>query len=240
LLPSAEWAAVLVVAGLYLSDCVLTLHRGQGVLGCAGGRWTLAFGSLSYTIRDKAVLLLAPLLPWQGTLLTQRLFEAKPAMSLRPSVALRALAPLRWAVMLQAALVLVALPWLLFRNAALPLLGVLVVAYVNAIVMLVLVARAYRRLGVPRKPLWSIAGGALLCLPLSVNVMRHALLRLPVAGDAVALAGLVRSSRRREAREALRAQVHDALQLVAPEDAVHASLSGLRDALDRRLAHERH
>lgn len=229
---------MLVVAGLYLSDCVLTLHRGQGVLRFAGGRWSLGFGSLSYTIRDKAVLLLAPLLPWQGTLLTQRLFEEKAATALRPSVALRALAPLRWAVMLQAALVLVALPWALFRNAALPLLAVLVVAYVNAIVMLALVARAYRRLGVPRTPLWSIAGGALLCLPLSVNVMRHALLRLPVAGDAARLASLAPAPRRREAREALRAQVHDALQLVAPEDALHGSLASLRDRLDRILGAE--
>lgn len=231
---------MLVVAGLYLSDCVLTLYRGQGVLRYSRGRWSLGFGALSYTIRDKAVLLLAPLLPWQGTVLTQRLFEAKPATALRPSVALRALAPLRWAVMLQAALVLVALPWLLFRNAALPLLAVLLVAYLNAVVMLVVVARAYRRLGVPRRPLWSIAGGALLCLPLSVNVLRHALLRLPVAGDAATLARLVPASGRREAREALRAQVHDALQLVAPEDAVHASLEALRDTLDRRLASERH
>lgn len=231
---------MLVVAGLYLSDCVLTLHRGQGVLRFAGGRWSLAFGALSYTIRDKAVLLLAPLLPWQVTLLTQRLFEAKPAMALRPSAALRALAPLRRAVMLQAALVLVALPWLLFRNAALPLLAVLALAYANALVMLLLAARAFRKLGVPRKPLWMIAGGALLCLPLSVNVLRHALLRLPVAGDAATLVRLLPASRRREAREALRAQVHDALQLVAPEDAVHGALTEMRDRLDRRLVHERH
>jgi hypothetical protein len=237
--PSVEWAAALVLIGLYVFDCVLTLFRGQGVLCFAGGSWSLAFGSVSYTVRDKAVLLLNPFAPWQGTLLTQRLFEPPAPGALRVSTALRGLAPLRWAVMLQAALVLVALPYLMFRNAAIPLFGVLTIAYVNVIAMLAMIARVYLRLGVARAPLWGIAAGALLCLPLSVNVMRHALLRMPVAGDASRLVRLLPASRRADARRALRMQVVDALQLVPVDAPVHAALIALQRSLDERIGHDR-
>jgi hypothetical protein len=221
---SAEAALILAAVALYLADCVVLLERGQALSSRAG----LAFGSLHYQVRGRAVALLNPFTPYRPVFRTQPLFSGPSGMD--AETAARALSPLALLALLQLLLVLVALPACLLRAPGWPLLSALAVAYANAVALLGLLWWRFRRARIAA-PLAALGFGWLACLPLSVNALRKAGLAFEVAMDARAAIGKLPSGLQEDARHRLAAQVSEILQGMDEGDADYRRLADLREQL---------
>jgi hypothetical protein len=226
-----EATVIAVAAALYLADCIVLLERGQAVLLARGrGRAGLQFGSVHYQMSGKAVALLNPLTPFFAAFRSAPLFAA-PAGP-RAGKAAQALSPLGAAALIQLLLVFAALPYCLYRAPGWPFVIALALAYVNAIVLLVLITRRMGRLGVSRRPLWALGFGWLACLPLSVNAVRRAGLAFELAPDARKALRFLPHDARENARAALAAQIEESLQELEEGDAEHARLAQLKQRLE--------
>ena len=225
---SSEAACVLVVLGLYLSDCVVLLGRGQALLERAGRRWTLSFGSRHYVIRGKTVALLNPFTPFVPAFKTLPLLAQRSTDSIPPSRAAHALIPLWMPALVQFALVLVVIPCALIWQLGWPLLVGLGLAYLNLLAMLAWAAAALRKAPAERKPLLSLAFTSLVCLPLSANLYRSICLSLPLTADAARFLRLVPDDLRPATRLDLIAHIEEALDEVEEDTPAFESLSSLR------------
>jgi hypothetical protein len=223
---SAEATVIAVAAAIYLFDCVVLLERGQAL-------WTksaLSFGSLHYQVRGRAVALLNPLAPFKPTFRTAPLFA--PAAGLDAAVAFNALAPLSVLALLQLALVLVALPFCLYRAPGWPFFAVLALAYLNALLMLVLIAWRFGRSGMPRRPLIALGFGWLACLPLSINSIRKAGLALDIGSDARRQLDTLSGDARERARAGLAAQLGEAMAELEDGDERRLALARMKGELE--------
>jgi hypothetical protein len=140
-------------------------------------------------------------------------------------------APLAFA---QLVLMFVALPVCLYRAPGWPFLVFLILAYLNAIAMLVLLVVRLRNAAIPARPLIGLGFGWLACLPLSVNCLRAAGLSFALAPDARGAMRFLSGESLEEAREDLAAQVDEALHEMEESDERHRRLAELR----RQLAAE--
>jgi hypothetical protein len=223
---STEATVIAVAVAIYLADCIVLLERGQAL-------WTksaLSFGSLHYQVRGRAVALLNPLAPFMPTFRTAALFA--PASGVDAAVALKALAPLSGLGLLQLVLVLVALPYCLYRAPGWPFLAALAFAYLNALLMLVLIAWRFGRSGMPRRPLIALGFGWLVCLPLSINSMRKAGLAFDIDSDARKQMKTLSGDARERARAALAAQLQEAMVELEEGDERRLSLASMKGELE--------
>lgn len=224
----SEATVVAVAVALYFADCIVLLERGQALIEARRSRFALAFGSRHYQMKGRAVALLNPLTPFIPVFRSALLFEQSPAQL---KSAVRATAPLIVPALLQFALLFVVLPWCLYRAPGWPFFIALVLAYLNAALMLALLAWRFRRAGLPRRPLIALGFGWLACLPLSVNCMRKAGLAFDVAPDARRALRLLPAGARAPAAAALAAQVEEALQDLEENDAREPRLARLHRQL---------
>ena len=223
---STEAVLIAAAAVLYLADCLVLLERGQALWA----RGTLAFGSLHYQFRGKTVAVLNPLAPFVPVSRTLPLFATGFGMD--PAAVVRVLSPVGVLAALQFMLLFVALPWSLVRAPGLPFLAGLLLAYLNAVLMLGLIAQRFGRAGIARRPLLALGFGWLACLPLSVNCARKAGLTFEIAMDArEALRDLPAPARERAAA-ALAAQATEAAQELDEGDARHGDLMALKRQLE--------
>jgi hypothetical protein len=227
----SEAAVVAVAAALYLFDCVVLLERGQALWSRAG----LSFGSLHYQVRGKAVALLNPLAPFIPTFRTLPLFAG--ASNVKVVDAARALAPVSALGGLQLLLVLLVLPFCLYRAPGWPFFAALVLAYVNALVMLAAITWRFSRAGIPRRPLVVLGFGWLACLPLSINCVRKAGLTFDIDGDALRQIEAIPADKREQARARLAAQIEEAMLELDNEDARRSALARMKGELE--AGHER-
>jgi hypothetical protein len=216
---------IAVAAALYLFDCVVLLERGQALWS----RGALSFGSRHYQIRGKVAAMLNPLTPFIPVFRTLPLFSG--ASNVKASEAARALLPLSVPGGLQLLLVLVALPYCLYRAPGWPFFVALVLAYLNAIAMLAFIWWRLRGVGIAARPLIGLGFAWLACLPLSVNALRKAGLAFDVAVDAREAIGLLPESGRQRARNDLAAQIAEAMDETDESDAQHRRLADLRRQL---------
>jgi hypothetical protein len=227
---STETAVVALAAAIYLLDCVVLLERGQALWSRGG----LSFGSLHYQVRGKVVALLNPFTPFLPVLRTRPLLS--PAAGIEATQVREALAPLVGPAALQFVLLFAVLPWCLYRAPGWPFLSALALAYLNAMLMLALIAWRFGRAGLARAPLAALGVGWLACLPLSVNSARKAGLAFDAAADAPqAIRGLPAQARPR-ALAGLAAQVAEAMQELDDGDARHGALAEVKRALDADAA----
>jgi len=229
-----DLAFIAALAGIYLFDCVVLVQRGQAVLARWGGRWRVSTGTRHYLISGRPIVFLNPLMPCAATLKSRPLLESPSPGTLRPSVIVRAMRGLPTLAALQWGLVLVLVPVAVVRFPGWPLLAILVLAYCNAVAMVLTLFRRYRRLGLARRALGSIAFNAIVCLPFSINLPRRAGLALPVAGGADRYLRLVPESARPAARDALVGQLEEALQDADEDTPRFAALTVLRGALTKQ------
>jgi len=229
--PAIDVAFLGALAGIYLFDCVVLVQRGQAVLARPGGRWRLATGSRHYLIKGRPIVFLNPFTPCAATLKTFPILELPSPGSLRPSAIVRGLRGLPALALAQWALVFVVLPVTLVRFPGWPLVITLLAAYGNAVAMVGLLLSRYRQLGAARAPLASLAFNALVCLPLSINLLRRAGLALPVDGGADRYLRLVPEPARPAARAALLGQLEEALQDADEDSPRSVALTALRRGL---------
>ena len=229
----SEAAVIALAAALYLFDCVLLLERGQALWS----RAALSFGSNHYQIRGKAVALLNPFTPFVPVARTLTLFAAPSGPKV--STAIHALTPLVLPAAAQFALVFVALPWCLYRAPGWPLFLALVLAYLNAVAMLILIWWRFRAAGLARRPLVALGFAWLACLPLSVNCLRKAGLAFSVALDAQRAIRFLPASERQRARGELAAQIAEAMHEVDESDELYRRLAELQRQLAPEAGHGR-
>ena len=224
---------IAVAAAIYILDCVVLLERGQALMS----RATLSFGSTHYQMRGKVVALLNPLTPFVPAFRTLPLFSG--ASNVKASSALHALMPLVAPGALQFALVFLVLPWCLYRAPGWPFFIALVLAYLNAIVMLIAIGWRFGSAGIARRPLIALGFGWLACLPLSVNCIRKAGLSFDIAMDARDAIRMVSSNRASVARTNLATQIAEAMQELEESDERHRRLAELRRELTPEAGHGR-
>ncbi|MEW6690333.1 MAG: hypothetical protein AB1452_14720 [Pseudomonadota bacterium] len=232
-----EATVIAVAAALYLADCVVLLERGQAVLEAGWRRVALGFGSRHYQISGKAVALLNPLTPFVPAFRTLPLFS--DASGFKPSGAVSAVRPLAVLGLLQFLLVFVALPICLYRAPGWPFFISLILAYLNATAMLVFLVVRFRKASIPARPLIGLGFGWLACLPLSVNCLRSAGLSFRLGVDAARAIRFLAADEKDVAREALAAQVGEAMQELDESDARHRRLADLKRQLTPEAGHGR-
>jgi hypothetical protein len=228
---SAEAAVIALAAGIYLFDCVVLLERGQALWSRAG----MSFGSLHYQVRGKAVDLLNPLAPFIPVFRTLPLLGG--ASNVKAADAARVLAPVAALCSLQLLLVLFALPYCLYRAPGWPFFLALVLAYVNALLMLAAIAWRFSRAGISRRPLVALGFGWLACLPLSINCVRKAGLSFDIDGDARMLIESLPAEKREQARTRLAAQIEEAMLELEQGDERRLALARVKGGLE--ADHER-
>jgi hypothetical protein len=225
---TTEATVIAVAALLYLADCVVLIERGQALWS----RGALAFGSVHYQLRGKAVALLHPLTPFAPVFRTQPLFSVAPGIPLPD--ARQAVAPAAALGALQFLLLFAALPYCLLRAPGWPFLVSLLLAYLNALAMLGLLWRRLRRAGIAARPLAGLAFGWLACLPLSVNAARKAGLAFDIDMDARRAVQTIPMEKKPAGRFELAAQVAEAMQELDEDDERYRRLAELK----RRLTTE--
>jgi hypothetical protein len=229
----SDAAVIELAAALYLIDCVVLLERGQALLEARWAplfpRMALAFGSLHYQISGKAVAFLNPLTPFIPAIRTLPLFSASSGP--RASVELHAVMPLVVPAFMQLVLVFIAVPVCLYRAPGWPFLVSLLLAYLNAIAMLGILWWRFRKAGIARRPLVALGFGWLVCLPLSVNCLRKAGIASGIAIDARSALRFLSGNERQRAREALKAQIAEAMHELDENDHLHRRLAELRQQL---------
>jgi len=218
-----EAALVALAAAIYLFDCVVLLERGQALITPR----SLSFGSRHYQISGKAVALMNPFTPFVPAFRSLPLFSRKPGVKL--SDAVRAQAPVSLLGGAQFLLIFVALPYCLYRAPGWPFFIALVLAYLNAVVMLVLLVLRFRKYSIPARPLAGLGFGWIACLPLSANCLRAAGLGIPVAVDALHAIRFL--GEKDAARDGLAAQVAEALHETDEADERHGRLVALASRL---------
>jgi hypothetical protein len=223
---SAEAAVIAVAAAIYLVDCIVLLERGQALWSGAG----LSFGSLHYQVRGKAVAMLNPLTPFIAVFRTLPLLAG--ASNVKAADAARALAPLSALGGLQLLLVLVALPYCLYRAPGWPFFAALVFAYLNALFLLLGIAWRFSRAGVSCRPLIALGFGWLACLPLSINSIRKAGLAFDIDSDSRKLIELIPAARRERARAELAAQIEEAMLELEDDDKRRSALALMKGELE--------
>ena len=228
-----EAAVIALAAALYLFDCLVLLERGQALW--SPGR--LSFGSNHYQIRGRVVALLNPFTPFILAFRTQPLFSRSSDLKL--STAARALAPVPMLGLLQFLLMFVALPYCLLRAPGWPFFIALVLAYLNAVAMLVVIWLRFGRARIPARPLVGLGFAWLVCLPLSVNCPRKAGLAFDIARDAHRAIRFIPASERQRARGDLAAQIEEAMHELDESDPHYGRLAGLRRQLTPEAAHGR-
>ena len=227
---SGEATLVAVALAIYLVDCVVLLERGQALWSRTG----MTFGSMHYQLRGRVVALLNPFTPFIASFRTRPLFAAGPGV---PSdAAAAALAPLAFPALLQWLLVLAALPYCLYQAPGLPFFAALLLAYLNAIALLVLIAWRFRRARIAARPLAGLGFGWLVCLPLSINAVRKAGLSFDVAMDAREAIRRLPEPARERARGELAAQAAEAMQELDEGEERHRRLAELQRELRGQLS----
>ena len=226
-----EAALVLLAAAIYLADCVVLLERGQALLEARWRGVSLSFGSKHYQIAGRSVALLNPLTPFFFAFRSLRLFDRPGKESVQASVAVEAMQPLALLAATQMILLFVALPYCLYRAPGWPFFIALVLAYLNAVVMLFLLSFRFKTNSIPTRPLIALGFGWLACLPLSVNCLRAAGVSFSLGLDAQRALRFLPGEARARAREDLSAQIAEAMQEVEESDEQHRRLAELRRQL---------
>ena len=134
-------------------------------------------------------------------------------------------------------LVLVALPYCLYRAPGWPFFATLVLAYANALLMLTVIAWRFGRAGISRRPLVALGFGWLACLPLSINCVRKAGLTFDIDGDARRQIDLIPVEKREQAKARLAAQIEEEMLELDNGDERRSALALMKGEL--RTGHER-
>ena len=234
---SAEATLVAVAAAIYLLDCVVLLERGQALWSPHISRPGLSFGSNHYQLGGRVVALLNPLTPFFPSFRTLPLFTG--SSNVQAPAAASTLRPLSMLGLLQLLLVLVALPYCLYRAPGWPFFAALSLAYANAILLLGLLWWRLRGARIATRPLIGLGFGWLACLPLSVNALRKAGLAFDVAMDAREAILLLHERDRERARGNLASQVAEAMQELEENDEQHRRLADLKRQLAPEAGHGR-
>ena len=227
----SEATVVAVAAALYLADCVVLLERGQAVLEVHWSSIWLGFGSKHYQIAGKSVVLLNPFTPFFPVFKSLPLFAVPENTSIKVSKALAATSPLAILAIAQFILVFVALPVCLYRAPGWPFFISLLLAYLNALAMLILVWWRFGTAGIARRPLVALGFAWLVCLPLSVNCLRAAGLSFRLGADPKRAMRHLTQNQQRRAREDLAAQIAEAMQETDESDDLHRRLAELKRQL---------
>jgi hypothetical protein len=228
-----------ILIGLYVADCLVLLGPGQGLLIFEKPAIRLDFGLSSYVMRGRVPALLNPLTPWIPAFKTVPL--ALGSAGARPP----RLHPLRrchywivatWPMLLvHAGLMFGAAPYFLLTARYRELAIVIACAFVSAGFLLVLGWRVAAGIGLSRRHYMSLAFQAVICLPLSLNLLRKLALLAPPEYTALDLLARMEQDRRLATASELRFAI-EAQSRGSTDPAEIARLETLQKTIDGRMA----
>jgi hypothetical protein len=223
---------------IYLADCVVLVDRGQAIFEFAGRRWLANFGTSSYVLLGKPVVVLNPAAPWRVAIRSLPLFSGRSGRQrdlLMSLDVVRVIKRTELHAAVQAVLVLGLVPYLMYRAPGWPFLVALTVTYVNATIIISVLWFNRGRMRIPGSSLLVHSIYCLVCIPLSVNAARKTGLLIVMPFEALRLMRLLRGDDRSDGLTQLANQVAQAR--LETEDG--SDRSSKLDALSTKLAGQR-
>jgi len=228
-----------VLIGLYVADCLILLGPGQGLLVFEKRAIRLDFGLSSYVMRGRVPAMLNPLTPWIPAFKTAPLVTAVSG-----SHPLR-LHPLRrsyywivttWPMLLvHAALMFGAAPYFLMAGRYRELAIAVACAFVSAGFLLFVGWRVAMDLGLSRRHYAALAFQSVVCLPISLNLLRKLALLAPSEFTALDLLARMDQDRRLATISELRFAI-EAQSRGSTDPAEIARLDALQKTIDGTMA----
>ena len=232
---SPELTLVLVGTGIYLVDSIRLLRPSDGVFLVSGNIWRASLGFEHMQFSGKHPALLSPIAP--GCPAFQFTWYDETAVnSLAIAELLRARASklrfLSVPVSLQLVMMFAVVPYCLFRFPGAPLAIAFGMLYVNAIVALCMVALKREHLDLPWARFAAIALECLICIPLSINLLRKLSLNFEPVKNMISVArSLLGDEKYRDAANALEARIAAALEVEETGTNTYLELMRLRDSI---------
>ncbi len=235
----AELQFAMVVALIYLLDCVLFLHVNEAVVEC-GRRKRILFGSAQPWIAGRRVLMLAPWRPlatvWRYAWSVRDTLDAPADSEAARAVVdvrareIRRLAPIVVVVWL---LVLLATPAALLLATTPVFVIVAAVAWLSVWVLVLRLALLRRALGLGWAGFSQVAFECLACPPVAANLPRKLSLRLSPAIDLIAF---VDDAERERVQAQLVRDLDARLVFLEPGSIAHDRALAYRDLLGANVA----
>lgn len=232
---SPELTLVLVGIGLYLVDSMRLLRPSDGVFLVSRKIWRASLGFEQMQFAGKHLALLSPTAP--GCPAFQFTWYDETAVNpLAIAESLRARASslrfLAVPVSLQLVVMFAVVPYCLFRFPGAPLAIAIGILYVNAIVALCMVALRRERLELSWAKFAAIAIECLICIPLSINLLRKLSLNFEPVKNMISVArSLLGEEKYREAANALEKRIAAALEVEEAGTNGYLELVRLRDSI---------
>ena len=231
MIPDAGVLLALGLAAFYLQDSAQLLYADEMVVTGTRRGWRCGLGDLE--LRGRFLHVPNPLLParamFRASWLDADRSTVEPLAEIQAFLA--ELAPLGRACVVLWLLLLVVLPAaILAYRVPSVLLAILGGVYAVIALMILLLARKRRRLGLSAREVAALGVGALLCPPHAINLVRRVCLGRGLRGDPLAFAALALSAA-------------DATQLRSGIEARIALLAPAGDGMERTAsmrAHLRH
>ena len=229
---------VVVLIGLYLIDCLTLLGPGEALFVFEKSAVRLDFGLGGYVVRGRVPAMLNPLTP------SLLVFRSAPLMASGVvSIALH-MHPLRrchywvlttWPVLLiHAGLLFGAVPYFLATGRYVALATSVGFAFVFVALLLCVGWRLRADLGLSRWQYGALAFQSVVCLPMSMNLLRKLALSTPPRYTALDLFSRLRADQREHAAGELRFAL-EAQTLASTDSAEIARLEALQKAIDGKL-----
>lgn len=204
MIPSLELVLIIGIVVFYLQDSAILLYYDELVFFRTRRRWHASLGGLQW--RGRFLFLPNPLVPWRP--LRRVSWMETPPRKGNPGRRLRRVAlllrPMQLGVAVQAVLLFLMLPLLLWRFPhPLAMLSLLAAIYATGMLLALALWRRRERLGLDVRTVMWLAIDCIVCPPHAINIVRRLGLLLPLSADALALAGtsLGQPERRRLAVE---------------------------------------
>jgi hypothetical protein len=234
---SATGLVFAALIGLYVADCLILLGPGQGLLVFERRAIRLDFGLSSYVMRGRVPAMLNPLTPWIAGFKTAPLTTVgAPALRLHPLRRCHYRIVGAWPMLLvQAGLMFGAAPYFLMTGRYRELAIAVACAFICAGFLLFMGWRLATELGLSRRHYGALAFQAVVCLPVSLNLLRKLALLAPCEYTALDLLARMDHDRRAMTASELRFAI-EAQSRGASDPAEIARLEALRKAIDGRLA----
>lgn len=232
---SPELTLVLVGIGLYLVDSIRLLPPSDGVFLVSGQVWRASLGFEQMQFSGKHLALLSPVAPghpaFQFTWYDETVVNS-PAIAELLRARASKLRFLSIPVTLQLVVMFVVVPFCLFRFPGAPLASAVGILYVNAFVALCMVAFRRERLDLHWARFAAIALECLICIPLSINLLRKLSLNFEPVKNMISVApSLLSDEKYREAAIALGKRIATALEVEEVGTNGYLELVRLRESI---------
>lgn len=233
--PSPESSLLVIGIALYLFDSARLIYPSEGILIASNERWRTSLGFDQFQLAGKNVLFFSPIAPGHAAFRaiwfdTTAVDPAALAGVLRDRA--NSLRVLSWPVTIQLIVMFIVVPVCLFHFPGMPLAVALGFLYANAMGSLCVVAIRRKRFELRWGQVAVIAFECLVCIPLSINLLRKLSFGFSPTRNMIAVSRLLLDDGTyRKAAHALQERIAAALDEEEEGTEDYLELTRLRDSV---------